>query len=290
MLISGFTFVRNIGKLNYPALEAISSVLPVCDEFVVNVCDSEDDTGSRIKSIPSPKIRILKSPLDDSYTERGFLLSENTNLALASCRGEWCFYVQADEVIHEDDLTSIREACEKYRKEKSVEGFLFDYLHFYGAYGVIAGARNWYRREVRIIRNHVGVVSVGDAQGFRVARRKLRVLHSGATVFHYGWVRPPRLMGLKNKDFFRLWHGNKYDNAFDKFEFEQQYGLRSFSGAHPGVMKSRIEKQDWTFRIDRRRVSWNLKNLRFLISDVIERMTGFRIGEHRNYRLISGKK
>ncbi|MBM3912615.1 MAG: glycosyltransferase family 2 protein, partial [Sphingomonadales bacterium] len=44
MKVSGFTFIRNAVLLDYPILEAIRSILPLCDEIVVAVGKSEDET------------------------------------------------------------------------------------------------------------------------------------------------------------------------------------------------------------------------------------------------------
>ena len=58
MKVSAFTFIKNGQILGYPFLESIQSILPIVDEFVVNVGESEDDTLALIKSIKSRKIRI----------------------------------------------------------------------------------------------------------------------------------------------------------------------------------------------------------------------------------------
>jgi glycosyltransferase involved in cell wall biosynthesis len=285
MLISGFTFVRNVEKMNYPLLEAISSILPICDEFIVNVCESEDRTFDIVSGINSDKIKIVRSIWDKSAKKDGLAISQNTNIALDSCRGEWCFYIQADEVVHEEDLSNIKSFCERCLYEERVEGFLFDYLHFYGSYNVIATAKNWYRKEVRIVRNNIGAKSFGDGQGFKIKGEKPGVIDTKARVFHYGWVKSPLEMGIKNKHFFRLWHGNKYDNAFNNFQYEQQYGLKYFTGNHPLVMKNRISFTNYKFEIDKTKIKWTLKNLRYLLSDMIERLTGIRFFEHKNYKL-----
>ena len=286
MLISGFTFVRNINKLKYPAVEAILSILPICDEFIVNVCESEDDTLETIKSINSSKIRIIHSTWDASMQKDGLILSNQTNIALEECKGTWCFYIQGDEVCHEEDLPQIRLLCEKNINDYRVEGFVFNYLHFYGSYNVLATARNWYRREVRIVRNHIGVKSVGDAQGFKIAGRKLNVMANGARIFHYGWARSPEDMGFKNKHFSRLWHGNKFDNAFDKFKFEQQYGLKYYNKSHPKIMLQKIASQNWDFNIDKKMIAWNFTNARYLFSDIIENISGIRLGEYKNFVIL----
>lgn len=196
-MISGFTVVRNARLMGYPVVESIRSLLPICDEVVVGVGQSDDDTRELIQSIGDKKIKIFDAFWDINKTKGGLILSEKTNEALARCSNDWCFYLQADEVVHEEDLAKISAAVRKYDSDSRVQGLLFDYCHFYGSFHVIATARNWYRHEIRVVRKSSGIQSWNDAQGFRVNGEKPHVKHSGARIFHYGWVKPPKLMGQK---------------------------------------------------------------------------------------------
>ena len=49
MKVTGFTFIRNAVKFDYPVVEAITSILPLCDDFVVAQRKSEDETEKPIK-------------------------------------------------------------------------------------------------------------------------------------------------------------------------------------------------------------------------------------------------
>jgi glycosyltransferase involved in cell wall biosynthesis len=285
MLVSGFTVIRNAELMGYPIVESIRSILPIVDEFVIGVGQSDDKTKEIILGLNDPKIKVFDSVWDTSKTTGGLILSEKTNEALNHCQGDWCFYLQADEVVHEDDLPKISEALRKFQNDETVEGLLFEYIHFYGAYNVIGTARNWYRNEVRIVKRRPDVKSVGDAQGFRVGDRKPLVVPSGGRIFHYGWVKPPKAMGEKNKHMFRWWHGNKYDDSFNDFAYKTAYGLKYFKGLHPAVMKSLIEKQDWSFVLKKGIADWNLRDFKNMLSDMLEKITGRRIGEHKNYEL-----
>lgn len=286
MLISGFTVIRNARKMGYPVIESIRSILPIVDEFVVGVGQSEDDTRAMIEAVGDPKIRIFDSHWDTTRQKGGYILSEKTNEALTKCQGDWCFYLQADEVVHEQDLANIRASCEQHREDSRVEGLLFKYVHFYGSYSVIATARNWYRQEVRIVRRTSSAQSVGDAQSFMVGDRKPWVKWSGGTVYHYGHVKPPEQMGLKHEQMSRWYRGNKLDGAFQNFQYKQSYGLKRFTGTHPSVMREAVASQDWTFEphYDFRRMS--RKDIRLILSDLIERMFGYRIGERKKFVLL----
>ena len=175
---------------------------------------------------------------------------------------------------------------EKYAGDERVEGLLFKYLHFYGSYKVLATARNWYRNEVRIVKKASRARSVGEAQGFRGGDRKPYVRPSGASIYHYGWVKPPESMGEKNKHMFRWWHGDKFDNAFKDFAYKTGYGLRYFEGSHPRVMAELVAGQNWDFDLEKGQSQWSLKDFKNAMSDVAEKITGHRFGEHKNYILL----
>jgi hypothetical protein len=286
MLVSGFTVIRNAEIMGYPVVQSIRSILPIVDEFVIGVGQSDDNTKGLIESIGDEKIKIFDSFWDTNKTVGGLILSEKTNEALDRCQGDWCFYLQADEAVHEQDLATIQKSLEQYRNDDKVEGLLFKYTHFYGSYSVVATARNWYRNEVRIVKRKAGARSVGDAQGFRVGERKPRVKPSGGTIYHYGWVKPPQAMGQKNKFMSRWWHGSRLDDAFNDFHYRSGYGLKPFKGSHPAVMRDLVASQSWDFQPNQSISNWNLKDVKNFMSDIVETATGYRIGEHKNYILI----
>jgi glycosyltransferase involved in cell wall biosynthesis len=116
MKVSGFSICRNAVKFDYPIVEAIQSALPVVDEFVVNVGQSDDGTLEIIRSIGSEKIRIVETVWDDSMKKDGLLFSHETNKALARCSGDWALYLQADEVLHERDYDVL---CKNLRDQVS---------------------------------------------------------------------------------------------------------------------------------------------------------------------------
>jgi hypothetical protein len=43
-------------------LASIKSILPIVDEFIVVVCDSEDGTLELVKTINDSKIKIVQAP------------------------------------------------------------------------------------------------------------------------------------------------------------------------------------------------------------------------------------
>lgn len=289
MFVSGFTFVRNAVKYDYPVTESITSILPVVDEMVVAVGQSEDRTRELVASIPSEKIKIVNTVWDDTLRKGGQVLAVETNKAFAaiSPAAHWAFYIQADEVVHEKYLPVIKEAMENYKDHKGVQGLLFEYLHFYGSYDYVGNSRRWYRKEVRIVRNDKAITSYRDAQGFRYNNNLIRVKETDAFIYHYGWVRPPDYQQLRQRDFQKLWHDDKFirrnftdENVFDYSNIDS---LARFVGTHPEVMKARVERINWKFEFDplKRKIPWKHK-----ISDALEKATGWRPGEYKNYRKV----
>jgi hypothetical protein len=252
MKISGFTFCRNAVRYDYPVVESIRSILPIVDEFVVNVGRCEDGTLERIRSIGDPKLRIMESVWDETLQTGGLIYSQQTNLALSQCTGQWAFYLQADEVVHENDLPRVVEAMRVNDERPEVLGLLFHFLHFVADYW---STNPWfYHKAVRVIRNNGQVESCGDAVGF-CHKADGRYLQSGpeewlapaaARIFHYGWVKDPGTLLAKRREQIRAHHGDAPPPADAKlcaqetFEFEDYPILRRFGGSHPEVMHARI--------------------------------------------------
>jgi glycosyltransferase involved in cell wall biosynthesis len=291
MFVSGFTFVRNAIKFDYPIVEAITSILPVCDEVIVAVGNSDDDTLGLIKSIDSNKIKIIETVWDDSLREGGKVLAVETNKALAAVSpdADWCFYIQGDEVVHEQYLPAIRQAMQDNLDDSKVEGLLFKYQHFYGSYQYVADAQRWYRQEIRIIRNQKNITSYRDAQGFRtVDDKKLNVKWIEAYIYHYGWVKSPEIQKEKMKSSINFWATDE-EAASVKKHYEENFdyagidSLTTFTGTHPAVMQARLERVNWQFDFDIREKKLSFKNR---VRAFVEKLTGWRIGEYKNFEVV----
>ena len=290
MKVSGFTIIRNAIKYDYPVVESITSVLPMCDEFIVAVGNSEDDTRKLIESIPSSKIKIIDTVWNDELRVGGKVLADETNKAKQAIApdSDWAFYIQSDEVIHEKYHADILSAMKKWKDNKEVEGLLFKYLHFYGNYEFVGNSRKWYRNEIRIIRNDNNIVSYKDAQGFRTIENvKLNVKEIDACVYHYGWVKPPKAQQEKQKNFNKLWHSDEWmDKNISKeeeFDYTKIDSLKKFEGSHPAVLAERLQRYNWKFDFDPNNIKLSMKD-RFLL--FIEEQIGYRVGEYKNYKLI----
>ncbi|MBC8204576.1 hypothetical protein ISS30_02135 [bacterium] len=302
MKISGFSFVRNGVKLYYPAAEAIKSILPICHEFIVAVGQGDEDDNTRevIEAIGDPRIKIIDTVWDlDNQPYHGAENARQTNIALDACTGDWCFYLQADEVVHEKYLPVIENRCLESLEIKEIEGLLFRYKHFWGDYQHYHQGHGWYSREIRIIRNNIGVRSHLSAQSFKIGERKLRVANAGAEIYHYGWVRPPHLMQNKRKSLDTIHWGEKkvkemYKDSAPEFDYGPLNLLAEFKGTHPEVMKEMISRFNWRDKLqysgkpNTSRAPHKHEKFKYRLLSFIENklLGGKKLGEYRNYILI----
>lgn len=295
MKISGFTFVKNAVKYGYPVVESIRSILPLVDEMIVCLGDSEDNTNELIESIGSDKIKTIQSVWDPGLREGGKVLAVETNKALdaTATDADWLFYIQADEAVHEQYHAVIRNAMAKYKDDRRVEGLLFHYHHFYGSYRFIGDGRRWYSKEIRVIRNDKSIRSFRDAQGFRKADgSKLKVKLIDAYIYHYGWVRNPVTMFQKYKDFGAHWvPKNEHDQwrseleqKANQFDYSAIDSVTLFEGTHPAVMQELVNKEDWQFNLDVK--TKNFKNAKHRLLYFLSQQFGWRPFEYSNYKRI----
>ncbi|MFA5059099.1 MAG: glycosyltransferase [Candidatus Omnitrophota bacterium] len=244
MKVSGFTIVRNAVKFNYPALESIKSILPICDEFIVNVGEGEDETLSMIRSLRDPKIKIIQRKWD--FSQGKSVLSAETNLALKECKGDWAFYLQADEVIHEKDLGPLRKYMQKYQHSEKVDALRFAWMHFYGSYYRYRIDSGWFQKQDRIIKNNRQMESYDDAYGFR--RKDLapmRRINTGKLLYHYGWVHPQEVMSQRRKNAEQIGFASLTDQERQaSYSYGDLNRFPVYFGSHPCVMNKRVSSHE----------------------------------------------
>jgi hypothetical protein len=266
MKVSSFTFIRNASHLGYPIVESIRSVLPICDEYVVNVGESEDNTLELIKSIGDPKIRILETKWNDKMKVKGFVYGQQKTIAHYSCTGDWAFYLEGDEVVHEDDLQNIYSAMEKNLDNPSVEAMVFDYIHFYRRQDTYIDSPGWYRRAPRIIRNSLRAYSP-DGLFFVVltSNKKGRypnAVLANARIFHYGYLKSEDQWRTKICQVVHYWNQKPHDFSYADID---PAIIRKFSGTHPAIMKDWLSRNsselilDPNYRLSRRDIRQRLK-------------------------------
>lgn len=313
MRISGFSMAKNADKLGYPVKEAVLSILPLVDEFVFALgdCDGDDKTRELLESINSDKLKIIDTVWDLEKYPRGMEHAHQTDIAKEHCSGDWLFYLQADEIVHQDDLPVIRDRCKQLLDDKEVEGLLFKYRHFWGDYDHYHYSHNWYKNEIRIIRNDPDIHSWESAQSFRripgfdglnyrqqKGTAKLKVAGVDAYIYHYGWVRPPQIMTSKSKAFKRIHYGEQKAQEVKTgsnagFDYGDLSRLPVFKGDHPAVMNKRISEFDWAPHleiINRDRPKHKHEKFRYKFVTFLENNIFHRpVFDFRNYILLKGK-
>lgn len=294
--LSGFTFIRNAVSLDYPVVESISSILPIVDEFIVNIGPDHDGTTELIRSIGSPKIKIIQSQWNPNLSTGGYIYAQQTNIALFNCTGKWAFYLQADEVIHEDDLPAILSYVDRDIDDDGVEGIAFSELSFWGDYKTIV---NVYpqrkRRRCRIIKPHCFVLSRGDAAGFTVhpkykeTGRRLRVIDTGIRLFHYCSVKSEKAMKEKIRTVSTYWSENQPKQSDPNLYYHiPRKFVGPYEGTHPKVMSDRISK--YPISIDLSSPHWRTKmtwkeRWRLLKTMWVEHVTD-RFSGRGSYKLV----
>lgn len=285
MKVSAFTFIRNGQILGYPFIQSIKSVLPIVDEFIVNVGESEDETLALIRSIDSNKIRIIESNWNEKMQDRGYVYGQQKMIAHFNCKGNWAFYVEGDEVYHEKELDKIIHSMRIHLNNPKVEALVFDYYHFYGNKNSFLDSPGWYRTEARIIKNSVRTYSPdglfwlvldGNKKG-----RYPNAKHTGAHCYHYGWVRSEAQMNLKSQKIQKYW-----SNEVKKIDYTQKDSsiIKEYLGTHPEVVKDWLPDGDGIFKVDPNYILTR-KEKKHRIINKIEKIIGTDFSK-KHYKLI----
>jgi glycosyltransferase involved in cell wall biosynthesis len=298
MKLAGFTYVRNGFDYGVPFLESIQSVLPICSEFIVAVGDSTDGTREAIVQLNNPKIKIIDTVWDMQLKEGGKVFAQQANIALDHVQADWCLHIQSDEVFHEKELDNIVAQIDAHDADKKVDGFILPFIHFWGGYDHIRNTRRVHNFEIRIFRNHIGVRSYRDSQGFTKYQsfeayengtekgEKLHVKKLDATVYHYTGIRSPDAYAKKVamfQSYYNTAEGLKKIMASHNYQMHSVDRTIPFQGEHPAIMHAKVAAQDWEYSYKKDLSVWHKKD-KFL--QPIEDFLGFKFGEYKNYHLI----
>ncbi len=107
-MLSGIVLVKNEEKNIVDCLESID----FCDEIVVVDDYSEDRTVDLIKQLKNPKITIVQRKLDGDFAAQ-------RNFALSKAKGDWVFFVDADERVSPELKKEILQVVQS----ESIDGY-----------------------------------------------------------------------------------------------------------------------------------------------------------------------
>ena len=285
MKVSAFTFIKNGQILGYPFLQSIQSILAIVDEFVINVGESEDDTLLLIQSLASPKIRIIESHWNDSMQDRGYVYGQQKMIAQFNCTGDWAFYIEGDEVYHENELDKIKKSMEMHLNDPNVEALVFDFHHFYGNANTILNSPGWYRSEARIIKNSVRSYAPDGLFWLVLDSNKKgrypRAKHTGANCYHYGWVRSEEEMNLKSSKVQKYWGRGPVNIDYSQID---QSIIKKFEGTHPKIVKDWLPKDVGLYIADSSyKLTQKQKKHRVMIK--LENLFGLDLSK-KHYKLV----
>lgn len=288
MKVSGFTFLRNGTILGYPYVESLRSLLAVCDEVVVAVGNSDDDTLEQVRAIGDPKLRIIETTWNEVMQDRGYTYAQQKMIAQFNCTGDWAFYLEGDEVIHEKDYVTIRASMEKYLHDKEVEALVFDYYHFYGSPSTYAYSPRWYRRAPRIIRNSIRSWAP-DGLFWLIMQENKRGRYPNAALvgchlYHYGHVRSVEKMNEKQKRVERYW--GKTPKEFKGYGDIDPVSICAFDGSHPAIADSWLKNDAEQIMTLNPNYVVNRRDRKHRLMMWLEKLLGGKDFTKKHYKLV----
>jgi len=285
MKVSAFTFIKNGQLLGYPFIQSIKSILPIVDEFIINVGLGEDNTLDEIKKINDPKIRIIQSHWNDNMKDRGFVYGQQKMVAQYNCTGDWAFYIEGDEIYHENDLDRIHMSMKEHLNNSNVEALIFDFYHFYGNGNSYLDSPGWYRTEARIIKNSLRTYAPDGLFWLVLDSNKNgrypKAKHTGAKCYHYGWARSENQMNLKIEKVQKYWGGGAKKIDYSKMD---QSIIKKFQGTHPKIIQDWLPNDIELFKVDS---SYKLtkKQMKHRIMIFFEKLFGLELSK-KHFKLV----
>ncbi|MBF0297315.1 MAG: hypothetical protein HQK51_01260 [Oligoflexia bacterium] len=255
MKLYGFTILKNGTKYDYSFKESLLSMAQITKMIYLALGDCDDETEKALQNLQDLNglkdfLKIKHTIWDPNLRSGGLILSRETNVALNFLREDlrsnqsddyndcWGLYLQADEVIHQDENNQILKDI-LWANDNGYDAVRFRYLHFWPDHSHIAINKKWYPSEIRAIRLNTNIESWGDAQSFRFAQK---VFDSDAHIFHCGHVREKDSYVQKKSDILKLYHSDGKLSKYKRREkkLDNQTEILTYLGTHPKVMKDRI--------------------------------------------------
>lgn len=261
----------------------------------------EDGTREAVAELNDPKIKIIDTVWDEGLRTGGKVFAQQANIGMDHCRGDadWLFHLQADEVLHEQDLPLLQKHLKAHKDNREIDGLLFPFIHFYGDYFHYCPSRRFHKYEIRVVKNKRNIRSYKDSMGFRKYAdptnqegekgAKLKALLIPAVVYHYSWARPPKKLTAKRIAFGKVYNPN--DDFIEELNRTEKDGygyreydyLRRFKGTHPAVMQPVVASQNWHFEYDPAKNNMSLKEK---VLKVVEELTGKQLFTYKNYKMV----
>jgi len=204
--ISVVFVVKNAIKQGYCFIDSLRSCLPIADELIISEGFSEDDTLNHLCKFRTGNRRNTKIVLDqDQWPEssyHGEAITEISTRAMQRATREWIYYLQADEIIHEDTVPHIKAIA----KSSEFNSASFPFHHFINKWEPAVDDK-YYKEAIRMIRRGRDISLMGDAWNFQGEVDPICPAgHSPKPIYHFAWVFPPQ------NDIKNIEHAKIYKN------------------------------------------------------------------------------
>jgi len=213
MSISVVFVIKNAIKQGYCFWDSLCSCLPFADEIIISDGYSDDETYEyllKFKEVHGGKIpiKMFRDKWDDT-SYHGEVIAKISNLNLERAKCDWIYYLQADEIIHEDSIDHIKHIASL----PDFNAVSFPFHHFIEQW---EPSDEGYTEAIRMIRNHRNIYLVGDAWNFEGDTAPVCPAgHSPKPIYHFAWVFP------KNNHVKRIEHSKIYKNI-DEYQIRMR--------------------------------------------------------------------
>ena len=156
MKLSGYTTTRNCVSMDYPFVEAISSLLAFCDEVVVmDSSDGTDATREVLRGLETQnkgKLFVYHADMDWKAPNHGVYDGVLKQAAREKCTGDYLWQMDSDEVIHGGDRNMLEQLISQADGLKQVPLLCLPVIEYWGGYDKVRVDINPWKW--RVSRNH----------------------------------------------------------------------------------------------------------------------------------------
>lgn len=243
--------IRNGVRLDYCFVEAIRSMLPICDQIVVSESDSDDGTKEVLHSLSQQhsQIRIVAFPWPDPRGDTLFY-PRWLNSARKHLDTDWACYLDADEVFHEKSYSLISKVVSQGKVAKC-----YRWNFWSDAQSLIPAGECCGVDVIRIGPRHLDFPSdypTPESAEISALAQKVPI-----SIMHYGFLRKRKAFFEKAKSVQRIW-ANGYDSRLEAADKDGGNWMKNpivapwinrldkFKGTHPEIIHDWLQERGYS--------------------------------------------